>query len=49
MSARTECYAARTREGYWNCDVPGGCTDCRRLAREINDRDVEWVEVLPTR
>jgi hypothetical protein len=39
----TICYAARTGEGYWTCDVPGGCTDCRALARELGDRDVEWV------
>lgn len=31
------CYAARSGEGYWTCDVPGGCPDCRSLATEIND------------
>lgn len=36
------CHAARTGEGYWTCDVPGGCVDCRALAAEIDDRDVEW-------
>ena len=32
------CHAARTGEGYWTCDVPGGCGDCRTLAVEIEDR-----------
>lgn len=31
------CHAARTGEGYWTCDVPGGCTDCRALAAELGD------------
>lgn len=32
------CSAAITGDGYWTCDVPGGCTDCRRLARAIDDK-----------
>lgn len=32
-----ECSAARTREGYWTCDVPGGCDDCRQIARDGRD------------
>lgn len=38
------CHAARTGEGYWTCDVPGGCSDCRALAREIDDTDqiAQW-------
>ena len=24
-------------EGYWHCDVPGGCEDCYRLAVDIED------------
>lgn len=35
----TECSAARTGDGYWTCDVPGGCPDCRTLALELNDRE----------
>lgn len=35
----TECHAARTGEGYWTCDVPGGCADCRALAAEIDDTE----------
>jgi hypothetical protein len=40
----TECHAARASEGYWTCDVPGGCSDCRALAREIDDTEqiVRW-------
>lgn len=32
--------------GYWNCDVPGGCADCRSLAREIEDTEQlsVWAE-----
>jgi hypothetical protein len=33
----TECYAARTGEGYWTCDVEGRCVDCRSLAAELID------------
>lgn len=33
-----DCHAARTGEGYWTCDVPGGCPDCRRLAIELDDK-----------
>lgn len=36
--ATTEgCYAAISTEGYWTCDVPGGCRDCRSLARSAED------------
>lgn len=37
-------HAARTGEGYWTCDVPGGCADCRDLASEIDDDEQinEW-------
>lgn len=35
----TDCSAARTGEGYWTCDQPGGCDDCRRLAVEIDDHE----------
>lgn len=31
------CHAARTGNGYWTCDHPGGCTDCRALAAEADD------------
>lgn len=39
---------AGTGTGYWNCDVPGGCSDCRSLAREIGDADqlAAWKEDL---
>ena len=33
------CNAALSGQGYWTCDVPGGCSDCRSLAREINDTE----------
>lgn len=38
------CHAARTGAGYWTCDVRGGCSDCRALAREIGDTEqlAEW-------
>lgn len=40
----TPCRAARTGEGYWTCDVPGGCGDCRHLAVALPDPDqiAEW-------
>jgi hypothetical protein len=25
--------------GYWECDTPGGCTDCRNLAISLNDHE----------
>lgn len=30
--------------GYWECDVPGGCADCRRIARAAEDWGLleEW-------
>lgn len=31
------CNAERTGEGYWTCDVPGGCPGCRHLAMMIED------------
>lgn len=37
-----ECYAARTGEGYWTCDVPGYCTDCAALADEANLIDLPF-------
>lgn len=39
------CYAERSREGYWTCDVPGGCSECRRLAHEARDKYIllEWA------
>lgn len=38
------CSAAATGLGYWTCDVHGGCSDCRSIARSANDRDLlnEW-------
>lgn len=33
------CNAALSGAGYWTCDVPGGCKDCRALAREIDDQE----------
>lgn len=44
------CYAATSGEGYWTCDTPGGCPDCRALAREINDTEqlATWDEYDPT-
>lgn len=32
--------------GYWLCDVPGGCVGCRELATAIDDADqlAEWKE-----
>lgn len=39
------CHAARTGEGYWTCDIPGGCVDCRALAAEIGDT----VSIIITR
>jgi hypothetical protein len=35
----TECSAAKTGLGYWTCDVPGGCRDCRVIAIEANDTE----------
>lgn len=39
-----QCSAARTGEGYWTCDQHG-CSDCRSLARDIEDWDqlAEWA------
>jgi hypothetical protein len=34
-----ECSATKTTMGYWTCDVPGGCSDCRAIAREANDTE----------
>lgn len=39
LPSATPCHAARSGEGYWTCDVLGGCSDCRSLAREISDLD----------
>lgn len=33
------CSAALTGNGYWTCDVVGGCRDCRLLARAIGDTE----------
>ena len=34
--------------GYWECDTPGGCTDCRELAISLNDYTQfdTWAEDL---
>lgn len=42
----TKCHAAETGEGYWTCDVVGGCRGCRFLARDAEDFSVlaEWSE-----
>lgn len=38
------CAAAISGQGYWTCDVVGGCDDCRRIARSANDVEVlnDW-------
>lgn len=37
-----ECSAEITTEGYWTCDIVGGCTDCRRIAEGDTDLLTEW-------
>jgi hypothetical protein len=34
--------------GYFECDIPGGCPDCRRLAIDIDDdlQFDEWADDL---
>lgn len=41
-----ETTCAGVGNGYWYCDVPGGCRGCRHLARDIEDWDqvLEWNE-----
>jgi hypothetical protein len=46
-----QCQAARTGAGYWTCDTPGGCPDCRALAAELGDADTfphAGHDVVPT-
>jgi hypothetical protein len=40
----TPCYAETTGNGYWTCDVTGGCSGCRQIARDTEDFDQlrEW-------
>lgn len=39
-----QCSAESSGEGYWTCDVLGGCPGCRELARSLDDLDqiAEW-------
>ena len=44
-SNTTKCFAAVHGNGYWTCDVVGGCQGCRFLARGLDDKDQlkEWL------
>lgn len=38
-SKTTRCIAAVTGNGYWVCDVLGGCRGCRDLALGAEDKE----------
>lgn len=48
-SRTTKC--AGVGVGYWECDVVGGCADCRRIARVAEDSEqlAEWYREMADR
>lgn len=52
MTSTTETTTPCAGEGvgYFNCDVPGGCDDCRHLAISIDDFEQfdAWADDLET-